>query len=56
MNLVDEKLDLNKIRMTSNDEAKVLFGQIKAFEVRHNVKTKKIAETDKIVLVLSQAP
>ena len=56
MSLVDEKVALNKIRMSSTDEPKLLFDQIKAVEVQYNTKTKKIAEADKIAVVLSQAP
>jgi len=56
MSLVDEKVALNKIRMSSNEEPKQLFERIKAVEVQYNTKTKKISEPDKIAVVLSQAP
>jgi len=56
MSLVDEKVALNKIRMSSSDEPSVLFDQITAVEVRYNTKTKKISEAEKIAVVLSQAP
>ena len=53
VSLFYKKLDLTKIRMTSNDEPKELFDQIMTVEVRHNAKTKKITEADKITVVLS---
>ena len=56
MSLVDEKVALNKIRMSSNEEPKQLFKRIKAVEVRYNAKTKKLSEANKIAVVLSQAP
>lgn len=56
MSLVDEKVELAKIRMSSDEEPKKLFDRIIAVETRFNTKTRQIAEAEKIAVVLSQAP
>jgi len=56
MSLVDEKVELAKIRMSPNEEPKKLFDRIIAVETRFNTKTRQIGEAEKIAVVLSQAP
>ena len=56
MNLVDEKVELNKIRINSTDDPKVLFDKITSVETRFSTKLHKIKEKDKIAIMLSQAP
>ena len=55
MILVDEKVKLNKIKMKSTDNSKVLFNQITAVETRFQIKTHQIKEKEKIAVILSQA-
>ena len=56
MSQVDEKIALNKIRMSHNEHPTKLLDHIKAAETRFDAKTNKIKEEELIVVVLSQAP
>ena len=56
MSLVDEKVELNKIRMSPSEDPKNLFDWITAVETQFNTKRHKIKEEEKIAVVLSQVP
>ena len=56
MSLVDEKVELAKIRMKPKDDPKVLFDQITVIEATFQRKTHKIKEEEKIAAIMSQAP
>ena len=56
MSLVDEKIALNKIRLSAKENPTKLFDRIKAVETRFNTKTTKTKEECLISVALSQAP
>ena len=43
MTLVDERIELNKIKMKKREDPKKLFERIKAVETRFNAKMRKIS-------------
>jgi len=53
MSLVNETVELNKIRMSSSENLKLLFDRIKSVETQFNTKTHKIKEEEKIAVILS---
>ena len=52
--LVDEKVELNKIRMNLTDDPKVLFDKITSAKTRFSTKTHKIKEEEQIAVTLKQ--
>ena len=56
MAMVDERIALNSIKMKKGEDPSKLFERIKAVETKYNAKARKISETDKIAVVISQAP
>ena len=56
MSMVDEIIALNNIKMKKDDDPSKLLERIMVVETKHNTKARKISETDKIAIVISQAP
>ena len=56
MSLVDEKMELGKMKIDKDEDPENLFNHIRAVETRFNAKTHETKEAESMAVVMSQAP